>query len=94
MNDSMMFKYLLGKYCFRRWILLGTLVFLLGDLYFNFLGTLIILGLYLVIPRLYIWLFVKSLRGILGHALGGIYFVFLSEVTLPILFICNLLRLL
>lgn len=94
MNDSMMFKYLIGKYCFRRWILLGSLVFLLGNLYFNLPGTLIILGLYLVIPRLYIWLFIKSLHGVLGHALGGIYFVFLSEVTLPILFICNLLQLL
>ena len=94
MNDSMMFKYLIGKYCFRGWILGLSFIFLLGDLYLDLTGTLVILGLYLIIPRIYIWLFVKSMKGILGHALGGIYFVFLSEITLPIILICNLLQLL
>lgn len=80
MNDSMMFKYLIGKYCFRGRILCLLIVFLGIDL---FLSPLLTLGIC-------ISLFL-GLNGILGWALSGVYFF---EIILPVVALCESLKLL
>lgn len=94
MNDSMMFKYLIGKYCFRGWILFLLIVFLGIDLIISPILTLgICVNLFLGL-RIYVGLSQKGLSGILGWALSGVYFVFLIEIILPVVALCESLRLL
>ena len=76
----MMFKYLIGKYCFRGRILCLLIVFLGIDL---FLSPLLTLGIC-------ISLFL-GLNGILGWALSGVYFI---EIILPVVALCESLKLL
>lgn len=90
----MMFKYLIGKYCFRRWILCLLIVFLGIDLFLSPLLTLgICISLFLGL-RVYVSLSRKGLNGILGWALSGVYFVFLLEIILPVVALCESLKLL
>lgn len=94
MNDSMMFKYLIGKYCFRGWILCLLIVFLVIDLIISPILTLgICVNLFLGL-RIYVGLTQKGLNGILGWALSGVYFVFLLEIILPVVALCESLKLL
>lgn len=90
----MMFKYLIGKYCFRGWILCLLIVFLGIDLFLSPLLTLgICVSLFLGL-RVYVSLSRKGLNGILGWALSGVYFIFLLEIILPIVALCESLKLL
>lgn len=90
----MMFKYLIGKYCFRRWILCLLIVFLGIDLFLSPLLTLgICISLFLGL-RVYVSLSRKGLNGILGWALSGVYFIFLLEIILPVVALCESLKLL
>ena len=90
----MMFKYLIGKYCFRGWILCLLIVFLGIDLFLSPLLTLgICISLFLGL-RVYVSLSRKGLNGILGWALSGVYFVFLLEIILPVVALCESLKLL
>lgn len=90
----MMFKYLIGKYCFRGRILCLLIVFLGIDLFLSPLLTLgICISLFLGL-RIYIGLSQKGFNGILGWALSGVYFVFLLEIILPVVALCESLKLL
>lgn len=90
----MMFKYLIRKYCFRRWILCLLIVFLGIDLFLSPLLTLgICISLFLGL-RVYVGLSQKGFNGILGWALSGVYFVFLLEIILPVVALCESLKLL
>lgn len=90
----MMFKYLIGKYCFRGWILCLLIVFLIIDLFLSPLLTLgICINLFLGL-RICVSLSQKGLNGILGWALSGVYFIFLLEIILLVVALCESLKLL
>ena len=90
----MMFKYLIGKYCFRGWILCLLIVFLVIDLIISPILTLgICVSLFFGL-RIYVGLSQKGLNGVLGWALSGVYFVFLLEIILPVVALCESLKLL
>lgn len=92
MNDLMIFKYLVWKYCIR-WSLIILIFFIfLIDLFLIPIPTTVLFLIIMFGSRIIVWWKMKDLRGIFSLAISGLYFIVLSEIVYPTLLICALLQ--
>ena len=92
MNDLMIFKYLVWKYCIR-WSLIILIFFIfLIDLFLIPIPTMALFLIIMFGSRIIVWWKMRDLRGIFSLTMSGIYSIVLSEIVYPTLLICALLQ--
>ena len=92
MKDSMIFKYLIYKYCIKVSIIVPVYCIFFLDLVIIPYPTILLFILVMFGSRIYVRLKNKKLTWIESLEESGLYSIFLSEIIYPILFICALLQ--